>query len=242
MVLWHRRNNIHKSIKQKEGSMADVKLTTEDMNTIDREMIKMGFRNRTTHDSRKVFERLGLIPPRKIIGREEGYEYSNNGYTVKCWTSFVKSLNKFREVGKDVAWILAVEGDQALYFARPLQRRSGTMVQRFLSYAWVTKWKIDHRPLCKHCKAYMNIFRKEHSRSYMWICKNSEKHPSGKFQFESWDIGLPDKAQAFVDIRRENTKRYKAKNQKEGKHPIPAPINRNPWKVGTLENLVLKKS
>lgn len=217
----------------------EVILTVEDMEYLHTEMIKMGYHNRSPKDSAKVFKRLDLMPPRKVHGREEGYEYTKNGYTTRSWTSFVKALKKFRDKGEDAGWNLIAEGDEALYFARPFQRTKG-FIRKFLCYAWISKWKVDHRPLCPHCNAWMHIYRKG-NRQYMWICRNSDLHPDKKFHFESWDLGLPKKAQAYIDLRRAATQYYNKKNKKENKSPTPAPFLRKPWVIMNPQNLVLSR-
>lgn len=211
-------------------------LTYEDFQFIEKNLLGIGYQKIYQHDSRKTFLRLNLSPPRRIVGREASYWYSHNGYTVILHTSFLEKEKKWREKGTDIGWNLISEGDEARYFARPFQRKKG-FVLKFLRYAWISKWKVDHRPLCPKCQAYMYIQRKKNTRSYYWSCDHNDLHPDGKPVFLSWDYGLPPKATMFIGIRRENTKRYNEKNKKEGKKITPAAVKRKKWIIGKPENL-----
>lgn len=216
--------------------MLETVLALEDMKIIDRQMLGIGFRSLSYKDFHKNFTRLKLRAPRMIRGCEEGYIYHNNDYTIYCWTTFVKTLNTFRAKGEDLGWVLITDGDEAVYFARPFKRTSKSFVKRFLSYAWVTKWKVDNRPLCDQCQAWMHVFRRPKTRQYMWVCKKSNSHLNNKWQFKNWDQELPPKAQVFVNLRRKDTQRYNKKNKKAGLHPTPSAQLRSPWIMGNRSN------
>lgn len=211
-------------------------LTTDDFLFLDRMLLGLGYHKMTRSDQKKSFQRLGLIPPREVTGREVTYFYTNHGYTVILHTTFLAKEKKWREAGDDSGWNLIKEGDKALYFAKPFQRKKGFII-RFLRYAWISKWKVDNRPLCQECNGYMNISRKKGSRQYFWMCFNYEKHPERKAIFLPWDYLLPKKATSFLKIRRSYTARYKAKNKKEGIERKPAALIRRKWKISNPGNL-----
>ncbi len=211
-------------------------LDEKDFQTLEKEILEMGYQEITRKDSAKKFLRLNLNPPRTIIGREASYKYTNNGYTVILHTSFLKNENKWRNIGTDAGWILIAEGDKPLYFARPFLR-SKNFVIKFLCYAWITKWKVNNRPLCPLCKGYMDISRKYNSRQYFWSC-DKNRHTIGKPVNFPWDYNLPPKALKFVNIRREKTKKYKAKIVKEERIVTPAAKIRRTWNLGNPQNLI----
>lgn len=210
-------------------------LTENDFLFMERMIFSMGYHKITRSDSSKTFIRLNLSPPRPIVGRETSYKYTNNGYTVILHTSYLEASKKWRAKGTDVGWNIIVEGDKEKYFAKPFQRTKG-FILKFLRYAWISKYKVDNRPLCKECHAYMNIHRKVKTRQYFWVCGNNEKHLESKSVFLSWDYKLPPKALKFVKIRRIYTARYNTKNKKEGKIVTPAAKIRKRWSIGNPEN------
>jgi hypothetical protein len=212
-------------------------LGEEDFLFLERMLLNMGYRKITPSDSRRTFRRLNLSSPRPIEGRETSYRYNHNGYTVILHTSYLELEKKWRNTGTDIGWNLIAEGDKVKYFARPFQRKKG-FILKFLRYAWISKWKVDNRPLCPACNAYMHVHRKKGSRQYFWACWNSEEHPDGKPTFLSWDYNLPPKALEFVKIRRDYAARYNAQNKKNGKIVVPAAVKRRRWKIGSPENLV----
>ena len=197
----------------------------------------MGYHKITRNDSSRTFTRLKLLPPRPIEGRETSYRYTNNGYTVILHTTYLELEKKWRDTGTDIGWNLIVEGDKEKYFARPFQRKKG-FILKFLRYAWVSKWKVDNRPLCPDCNSYMHIHRKKGTRQYCWICLNSKRHSDHRFTSLCWDHRLPKKATEFVKIRRAYTKRYNDKNRKAGKVVVPAAVIRKKWEIGSPENLI----
>lgn len=221
-------------IETKNGKFV---LSYEDFLFLERMLLNMGYRKITRYDSRKNFIRLNLSAPRPIVGREASYYYSHNGYTVILHTTFLEKEKKWREGSTDVGWNLILAGDKPVYFAKPFSRTKG-FILKFLRYAAISKWKIDHRPLCPECKAYMAIFRKAETRQCCWACFNKTRHAGGVPKFESWDYELSPEDIKFVSIRREYTKRYHDKNKKEGKTPTPAAKIRKPWEIGFPENRI----
>jgi hypothetical protein len=203
-------------------------------------ILSMNFSKKSRNDLWTVFTRLGLSPPphRKIIGSETTYEYINpsHGYKVVVHTTYLEKEKKWRDKSTDIGWVLIVEGDKAIYFAKPFQRKKGFLM-RMLRYAWITKWKVDHRPLCPKCQGYMNLARKKTLRQYFWACSKNSFHIDNKPQFLPWDYSLPPKASEFVKIRRAYTARYRAKIKKLGKEVTRASKIRKKWIINNSHNL-----
>lgn len=212
-------------------------LTSNDFLFLERMLMNMGYHKITRYDSRKNFLRLNISAPRPIIGRESSYYYNHNGYTVILHTTYLEKEKKWRNIGIDAGWNLIAQGDKALYFARPFERTKGFII-KFLRYAAISKWKVDHRPLCPKCNAYMVIFRKINTRKYFWACFNTTRHENNSPEFLFWDYELSPDDLKFVNIRREYTQRYNAKNKKEGKKVTPAAVKRKKWVIGKPENLI----
>lgn len=213
-----------------------VFLDEKDFLFLENEILKMGYQEITHKDSAKNFLRLNLSPPRRIIGREASYKYCNNGYTIILHTSFLKKENKWRDIGTDSGWILITDGDKPLYFARPFQR-SKNFVLKFLRYSWISKWKVNNRPLCPLCKGFMDINRKPDTRQYFWAC-DKNNHTINKPIYFPWDYNLPPKALEYVKIRRNNSKKYRELNEKKCKIVTPAAKIRKKWTIGSPENII----
>ncbi len=213
-------------------------LTKEDYIFADELLKQIGYSIIKKKDKSQDFFRLKLEAPRRITGSEIGFYYSNKEYTAKFWTSFLFEEEKFRDKGKDAFWPIITQGDALVYSAKPIYRNDREALLKALRYAWINKWKIDNIPLCPYCNARMIIFRKKDTRCYMYACKKIESHPNGKWRFRSWDYGLKENAQAFVQIRRDATVKYKQRMKALGKNPIPAAVLRKRWKIGNNSNFI----
>lgn len=204
-----------------------------------------GFKEMGLSQKVQDFYRLEIKAPpnRKLEGTEQGWSYSNRDYTVIVWPTWLEKEGKFRDTGTDVGWVIAVPSgsDELVYCARPILRSSSNFVLKLCRYAWVTKHKIDHIPLCRECRAKMFIFRKKGTRQYMFICRNCDRHENNVPVFESWDYALKDKAKEFLAIRRKATQKYNKKNEKEGKNPVPKAFTRKRWEIDRPENLQPKR-
>lgn len=216
----------------------ETALTLADFIFADEMYRGMGYSRIRRKDKNKHIFRLGLGAPRSLTGSEIGYFYGNNGYESVNWTSFLFDEQKYRNVAEDAFWSIIRQGDELVYSAKPITRKSREDLIKHLRYAWINKWKIDNIPLCPCCDAQMIIFRKFRTRKYMYACKKSEQHPDSKWRFLSWDYGLGDKAKAFLEIRREATARYKERMKTLGKNPTPAAFLRKRWKVTKEGNLI----
>lgn len=215
-------------------------LTEDDFLFFDKMILSINFVKKSRNSSQTDLIRLGLFPPphRKIFGKETTYEYINpdHGYKVVVHITYLEEERMWRDKGTDSGWILIVERDKAIYFAKPFQRKKG-FIMRMLRYVWVTKWKVDHRPLCPKCQGYMNLARKKTTGQYFWACSKNLFHDNSKPQFLPWDYSLPPKALEFVKIRRAYTASYRAKNIKLGKKVTRASKIRKRWIIKNPHNL-----
>lgn len=191
------------------------------------ELIKLGFRQVTRNDWKFVRETEDLKVPRKRTGYEIGYVYFANGYLVYVWTTF--DAETFEAFESDAGWVLVVgEGNKRLY-SSPRLHRTKYFISRILSYAWICKWKIDHRPLCPECKKAMVLARGKHLKQRYWKCAYRKGHVNHKNVNISWDSNLPKKAQKFLDERRKKRSKYRKKRRKEGKSTDQAMLRRKTY-------------
>ncbi len=215
-------------------------LTVNDFLTIKNELERLGFREVGIYEFRNDFKRLGLQSPRKVSGREVGFKFEANHLIVKVWTSFEKKTGEFRK--KDAGWVLICQGDDARYFSGKLHRTKN-FVARILSFAWISKWKVEHRPLCPVCHAFMEITTgSKNPKSKYWSCEKILSHPNGKKSRLDWDHGITrekmPKAYLFLMKKRKKAAKYRAKLRKEGKPTDQAMFKRKKWKRKRPENAV----
>lgn len=204
-------------------------------------MKEMNFQKIGSKQIKKDFIRLDLERRfrKKLTGREVGFVYASpySLYLVKVWTSFLEKEERLRDLGEDVGWVIICKGDVLVYCARYFLRSNQQFFLALARYAWISKYKVDHVPLCpcESCGRRMYIFRKRGTRQYMWRCDNPKVHRRATFRI--WDYGLGDKAQEFLNIRRKHTANYKKQNEKKGLNPTPKAQTRRVRKVGKPENL-----
>jgi hypothetical protein len=179
------------------------------------------------------WHRLKLQAPRPRPGREAGFFFVANGLIVRVWTTWLHKESEAREV--DAGWVLIAKGDDALYFKGPMLRTRNfflTLARR----AWITAWRVAHRPHCPACNAFMEIARGHELKSRYWRCDLLARHKDGTPRWYKWDIGLPPRAQKFVDAWRTKRARYEAARIAAGENPHAAMLKRKPWKLGGTPN------
>lgn len=138
--------------------------------------------------------------------------------------------------------MIITKGDKLVYCANYFTRKNKNFFFDIKEYARITQFKINHTPLCpcKTCEKEMQIYRKDGTRQYFWICFATDKHIKPKYR--RWDYGLSDLDKDFLGIRRKKTQVYKKKNQKALKEtgkplPIPKATTRKVRDIGRPENL-----
>jgi len=199
----------------------------EDIEYLQRELGKLGFRPISPIERKKDFLRFGLVPARLQPGREIGFSFSANGLSVKVWTTWQMDEGVARE--QDSGWVLITSGDHANYFARPLHRTKRFCLN-LLKTAWIARWRVLHRPLCPSCHQFMDITRGRGIKSRYWICKRKQRHPDNEIVRLNWDHNLPPKAKRFVTARRRKRALERKRNEREtGKSITSAVLRRKPW-------------
>jgi hypothetical protein len=199
-------------------------VTFEDL---ERELLARGFRAISDVQFVSEFRRLGLIAPRPRIGREAGFTFSRNGLVVRVWTTWLRREKILRDV--DAGWVLITKGDSALYFSHPLNRTKNFFLNLFRQ-AWIAKFRVQNRPHCPDCNAFMEIVRGPELKERYWRCDRVERHGDRTARSYRWDIGLPEKAQAYIDGLRRERMRHEEKIIIAGGKPHAAMLKRKPWK------------
>lgn len=198
----------------------------EDFLGFEKELAKRGFRQISGPEFSLQFDRLGLKAPRPRSGRELGYLFYANQYTVFIWTTWLLKEQVARD--EDAGWVLIAEGDKVLYFSHPLHRTKN-FLWNLLMQARIACWKVRRRPLCPECRYFMNIVHGLALKQRFWKCERKKLHSDGKNRFRSWDYGLPSEAVNYLrPIRKRRRKRYAALRA-EGKKPHQALLKRKKW-------------
>ena len=198
----------------------------KDFSVFEEELTKRGFRRISSPEFSSQFYRLGLKAPRPRIGRELGYLFYANEYTVFVWTTWLPKEEAAR--ASDAGWVLIAERDNVLYFSHPIHRTKN-FLQNLLMQARIACWKVRHRPLCPECLNFMSIVQGRALKQRFWKCDRKKSHVGGKERFRSWDYGLPEDVINFLKpIRKRRRKRY-ATLRVEGKEPHQAMLSRKRW-------------
>ena len=193
-----------------------------------RSLLKRGFRKIGKREFGRDQERLGITPPSPRKGKETGFTFSASGLTVVVWTTFLEAEGVARD--QDSGWVLIREGDEARYFARPMMRTKN-FLYRLLLAACIAKVRIENRPLCPTCQAFMKITEGKYLKQRYWSCCKDH----GKVTLP-WDHSLPPEVLEYLKDIRNARARYRRKLAKEGKTPGKALLKRIGWKVGRPEN------
>lgn len=198
----------------------------EEFSAFEVELIKRGFRRLSSPEFSLQFKRLKLKAPRPRLGRELGFIFYANQYTVMVWTTWLLKEQVARE--EDAGWVLIAEGDNVLYFSHPIHRTKNFLHNLFMQ-ARIACWRVRHRPLCPECRNFMDIVKGKALKQRFWKCSRTKLHAGGKNRFRSWDYRLTEEALEYIrPIRKKRVKRYKAVRA-EGKEPHQAMLNRKRW-------------
>lgn len=223
-----------------------AQLATDDFSFIEEELIKLGYVRRIAKNVKMDFIRLGLVAPREIKGREASFITYNHGLNSLIWVSYDEVHKEWREV--DLGWGLIRKGDKRQYCSKPL-RRTPNFIQALLKRARVNKWRVDNRPLCPYCGAYMDIYERKDKKDkkptgqYLWACFKRDKHENKEPVFVGWDkIGsekkLPAEIEDYVLMMRKRVADYKERNRKLGIVRTPARFIRKPWGMTKPDNQI----
>jgi hypothetical protein len=214
----------------------------EDFAWFESAMKRSGFIPITREKFLEDWHRLNLKAPRPQPGQEAGFifippngknaggEQSNDLY-VCIWTSWLRREEEARK--SDPAWVLIARrnsDEKPFYFSHPTLRTKNffrTLAQR----AWITAWRVQHRPHCPACNALMEIAKKRGElKQRYWRCNLLDRHADGKPHWYRWDIGLPPRAQTLVSTWRAKRIPHVERCIAAGKNPHQAMLDRKPWK------------
>lgn len=198
-----------------------------DFLAFEREMKKRDFRRIYGTEFAGDFKRLGLVAPRPRLGRETGFIFhSNNGLTVRVWTTWLSAENTIRDV--DAGWVLIADGDKAVYFSHPIHRTKNFFLNLFRQ-AWIARFRVINRPLCPQCNRPMMIVHGIGLKSRYWRCNVTSVFTHRKPQTLDWDFNLPPIAKKIVEELRKKRQRELMARKKEGKPIRRAILSRRPW-------------
>jgi hypothetical protein len=224
-----------------------VGVTYEDFCRLEKDLKKKGFREITGREVINIVIAHGLKALKVIIEGEVGFQYSENGYTVKVWTTCLRSKVRkcrlenslfsggevvSRPSGEDMGWVLIVDStNKAKYFAKPVLRTKNfikTLYQRTL----ISTIRVQKRPLCMQCGCYMHIFRKKSKATY-WVCWEKFNHAPKKPLWKNWDFPLGPRAMKIVKAWRREYRRYLDAKRAKGEYPTQARFIRKSRYVAT---------
>jgi hypothetical protein len=201
--------------------------TLEQLENFIRDLEKIGFEQISDAEFKERLARLKGESPRPRFGRELGFKYSANGLAVVVWTTWLPELRMFRK--KDSGWVLIEENDAAVYFSRPL-RRTNNFLKNLYDEALIARERINCRPRCSECGAYMKIVPGRGLKSRYWRCRRLLNHQGGSAHSLPLNYGLSENMMRLVGRREKKQRRYLRDLKKEGKPIHLAMLQRKPWR------------
>jgi hypothetical protein len=188
-------------------------------------MEKEGFRKLSGAEFLIPFRNLDLHAPRPREGRETGFVFTDKGLKVHIWTTFLESEGEARE--EDSGWVLITENGRRDYCSHPLMRTEGFLRKLFRT-AQIAKERVEKRPHCPTCNAFMHIAKGRAIKSRYWKCTGTSPHYH-RMRTLPWDYGLCDESIIFLQAQRRERRRYQTALKKAGKTVTPAILMRKPW-------------
>jgi hypothetical protein len=198
------------------------------------ELERRGFRTLTELERTAFHRMMNSKQSRPIEGREEGFVFYARGLAVWVWTTWLADKRRARDI--DAGWIVITkaEGGKGLYFSYPLHRTENFLLNLFRQ-AWIARFRIMKRPHCQACNEYMEIVPGPDLKERYWRCDLSDRHGGGGYRARRWDIvGLPAKAQTYVDGLRKRRRAENAKVIKAGRQPHQAMLDRARRRTGKV--------
>lgn len=199
----------------------------------------MQFREIAIGEFRSDFERLGLKAPRKTNGREVGFRFDANGFTVIVWSTFDAKNWEFRKKGTDAGWVLIRKGDKVKYFSGRIIRRDN-FLKNLCAYAWISRLRVMNIPNCEICNYRMDIVKGKGFGSRYLSCPNWQNHPEQKKFRLSWDYAINKekmpKTWNFIFKRREARAKQRKKMIALGKETDTKAKNSKRWTVEKPQN------
>lgn len=205
---------------------AQVLPSAEAFKKFEEKMLEKGFRKLGRSELRSDFKRLGLEAPRPREGREVGFTFHANGLTAVVWTTYLEEAGEARQ--EDAGWVLIKEGDTPRYFSHPIHRTKGFLC-RLYKWAQVNKQRVEKRPLCPTCQAFMSIVPGPALKARYWECDRALRHPDHKKRTVMWDKPLSEGARRFVLAERQ-------KRASGSKPTGAAMLKRKSWSINRAEN------
>lgn len=217
-------------------------LTAAEIDTIDRELITMGYQEMTWTNVQKEKERLDYEAPRLQEGIKIPYSHSDNHYEARVYPSILFETSL--PANSSAAWAMIREHDRTMFFS-PRIHRTDNFVYNFLGWAEITMALVKHRPLCpdKNCRDIMHIDEEDGIyRGYRWICVHRELHYLPEtcivdLMSEKIYKTMSSRAQDVWKTYHSKLKSYIKKLDTKGQKPGKARNERLPHHIGRPQNV-----
>lgn len=179
--------------------------------------------------------RYGIISNTKDPGRETGFRYSKNGYTVRVWTSFVEKSQTYKIHDNGFVLIARASDNYVVYWGKTL-RRTKNFADNIFMLAKKCRQVVDGVRPCpdEKCRRLLQIVPGRGGKGRMYACLNDELHGRGKGPTVSIDSGLDAEMLAYAKAERRRRDRDRKDPRRKSSRGSGFG-NRRPRHVSTFE-------
>ncbi len=180
-----------------------TKPDAQDFLCLEKSMVAEEFLPILPRESRADRYRYGLVSKSVDPGREEGFRYTLNLYTVRVWTSFVKATNSYKEHDNGFVLIVRNSDNYVAYWGKVL-RRTKNFTDNLLMLAKKCKQVVQGSEPCPdpECRQFMHIVPGRGGKGLMYACLNDALHGRAKGPTASIDSGLSEEMRAYAFAER----------------------------------------
>lgn len=179
-------------------------------------MRQEGFHRISPREMRDDRYRYGVRSITYDPGREEGFRYTQNGYTVRVWSSFVEATQTYKEHDYGFVLIVRDKGNFVAYWGR-LIRRTKNFTDNIFMLGRKCKQVVQGVRPCpdEGCRHLMHIVPGRAGKGRMYACINDVFHGRGKGPTMSIDSGLTEDMKAYALQQRAARKRDNADSRRK---------------------------
>lgn len=179
---------------------------------------KVGFTYTTGAELSKLIPNSDFFYKNIVLDDEAIFIYQARGLMMIARPKFSEVQDTFiLSRGKARVSIVNMADQKVVYVSKMFYKRSFRFWSDLGNYAYISKLKIDRRPICL-CLLDMDIVFKFTNQVY-WVCRNKNMHPDGRYVSMWWDLGLydePDKVDKsssnvfkdFLETARRRNRKY----------------------------------
>lgn len=202
----------------KDGAMPSTKEgpTPNDFYRLRGRLFERKFQVISPQDVNQTRYRYGIESVTLDLGRETGFKFSHNGYTVKVWPSFVEATQEYKVHDYGFVLIVRDRDNYVAYWGR-LIRRTKNFGDNVFDLADKCRQVVLGVVPCPdpRCRQLMHIVPGRRGKGKMYACLNDALHGYAKGPTMSIDYNLDEKTKDYAIRHRKARKRDNADKRRK---------------------------